>query len=308
MIRYSTDGDQLQLHRLWKDVFHSKQEYINAFFQEYYSPEYTLVYEDGGEILSALYMIPYQLKHKKGVVPALYLYALATKEQARGRGIMSSLIQEAHTVAMDRGYACSFLIPAEPGLIRYYNRSGYVDQTPLIEKWESDQSRRLGQSGMDRDHSMVWRLADAGEIWDIYQKNMKNESEAIMLSEKQNQFFYRNLLAQNGEALVYQNASGDKGYALIQVVKKHSENKSADSDLASQDKKQDNLEATKNKEEYAEIHIYEISSYGQEREYLIEALKKRYGINHVSYQQRHIMLYPHQNIHLDQLYVGRVLT
>jgi GNAT superfamily N-acetyltransferase len=54
-----------------------------------------------------------------------YIYAAATHPDYRSRGLFGELLRFALDTAKDKGYAGSFLHPAEPSLTAYYARFGY---------------------------------------------------------------------------------------------------------------------------------------------------------------------------------------
>lgn len=57
--------------------------------------------------------------------PAAYLYAVATAQTHRNRGLCRALMSFAEEDLQQRGFACTVLTPGEPELFRFYEKLGY---------------------------------------------------------------------------------------------------------------------------------------------------------------------------------------
>lgn len=113
------------LRELWKCVFGDEYDYIDLFFKSAYFEAVTFAHFEDGEIVSALYLLDSGIMLNKCRYNGYYLYAAATKEEHRNKGIMSMLIEEA------KGYLKSdefiALVPADDGLYSYYSRFGFFE-------------------------------------------------------------------------------------------------------------------------------------------------------------------------------------
>lgn len=107
--RASREGDEAGLRRLWQSVFEDSDAFLDAFFGEVYTPGMASLMEEGGEIVSAAYAIPFP--------NALYLYAVATLPACRGRGCGKAVTL--HAAAGRPAY----LYPADVGLRQWYKNS-----------------------------------------------------------------------------------------------------------------------------------------------------------------------------------------
>lgn len=77
-------------------------------------------------------------------LPGVYLYALATRPESRGAGVMSGLMAHAEAAVAQKGAAFSVLVPAGEGLFHYYARRGYQTTSYLREiLLEADELRAL---------------------------------------------------------------------------------------------------------------------------------------------------------------------
>lgn len=130
--------------KLWKDTFHDSDEYVALIFDNYFNPEYVECASDGDKLVAAMIGIPYTFKyHNKcdkenddcrskimddvDVFRGLYLCGLATDPNYRGRGLMSKMIERINSRARDKGFDFTFLIPANEGLIKFYEDRDYVE-------------------------------------------------------------------------------------------------------------------------------------------------------------------------------------
>ena len=114
-----------KLRKLWSEVFHDEEWYLDLFFGNIFDRENTLVGKIEDKVAAMLYMVPYKLKYENNVCEAMYLYALATDESFRRKGIMTELIKKSEKIVEDLGYIGSFLVPAEESLFSYYEDLGF---------------------------------------------------------------------------------------------------------------------------------------------------------------------------------------
>ena len=122
--RYSNTKDLPDIALLMQKSFGDTHEYIQAFFHYFYRDN-VLVAVDDKEIVSMAFLLPAFLEVKKQRIPATYLYACATREGYRGKGLMADLIEEACRDVCRRGEAGVFLLPATVSLYDYYMKLGF---------------------------------------------------------------------------------------------------------------------------------------------------------------------------------------
>lgn len=75
---------------------------------------------------SALLMQPYGFAYQGQILPCEYMSCVATRPEARSKGIASALIRDALADSRRRGVALCALIPAQPHLIYFYQKSGFA--------------------------------------------------------------------------------------------------------------------------------------------------------------------------------------
>ena len=106
---------------LWKEAFADSEDFINGFFETAFSPEHTLCIKDEGRVVSALYILDCSFEGE----PIAYIYAVATAEQYRGRGLARRLMESAYEILKEKGYAGAILVPGSKELFAMYGKLGY---------------------------------------------------------------------------------------------------------------------------------------------------------------------------------------
>jgi predicted acetyltransferase len=123
---HSLPGDKQELADLWQDVFQDSKEFTELFFSRVFKPEHTLVVKRDNRIISALQMVPCEIKIADRILPSAYVCGVCTLPPERGKGIMNRLMAEAMNVMRRKEYVLSILIPAEPWLFDFYKKFGYT--------------------------------------------------------------------------------------------------------------------------------------------------------------------------------------
>lgn len=109
------------LKRLWQQTFGDTEEFIDGFFRTGFSPNRCRCLYDGHRLTAALYWFDCTCRGEK----LAYIYAVATDESYRGKGLCRQLTQQTHRHLQDQGYAGAILVPAQPELFEMYEKLGY---------------------------------------------------------------------------------------------------------------------------------------------------------------------------------------
>ena len=117
------------LRSLWKEAFGDTDEYIDIFFDTAFSPDRCRCAVDGESVAAALYLLDASYSGKR----IAYIYAVATAEAYRGRGICRRLMEDAEEYMKRRGYVGAILVPGSPELFRMYEKMGYVTCSRINE-------------------------------------------------------------------------------------------------------------------------------------------------------------------------------
>lgn len=129
MVRSACAGDIPALTALWQEAFGDTPAQIRLFFDHGFSPDRSLVLEDG-ELAAACYWFDCWLENKK----LAYLYAVAVKYNRRGQGLGRRLMEEVHQHLYRQGYDAVVLVPGEESLFAWYASIGYTPCSPMVQE------------------------------------------------------------------------------------------------------------------------------------------------------------------------------
>lgn len=148
MIRFGTETDRQEIMELWGESFGDAQEEIAEFFRCLGGEVRVLVWEESGKIRGQLCLLPVRLWSYGQAVKAEYIYAVTTKDTARGRGVCTGLLNAAATLLKEEG-SCGVLVPEDSGLAKFYERRGF---SPCFRKkiWEVEASAEKRQDSRGR--------------------------------------------------------------------------------------------------------------------------------------------------------------
>ncbi len=126
--RIAVKQDEHVLKKLWSIVFGDNEADIDYFFNIYFSPELTVVIDEGDVPVSAAYILPVGTLALPGSAPlgCAMIYAIATHPECRGRGYGEAVTRAAGDLAVKKGFPAVVLKPANDGLFEFYkNRSEF---------------------------------------------------------------------------------------------------------------------------------------------------------------------------------------
>ncbi len=115
------------LRCLWREAFGDTDAFLDAFFNEAYSPDRARCAVEDGEIVGALYWFDASVEGQSFA----YLYAIATAADRRGQGICRRLMEDTHAHLASLGYEGALLVPSQASLFDFYARFGYVPCAPM---------------------------------------------------------------------------------------------------------------------------------------------------------------------------------
>lgn len=128
-MRIEHPAETAGLKRLWREAFGDEDSFIDGFFHTAYSPQRCRCVRDGEETTAMLFWLDGEYRGRK----MAYVYAVATAEKSRGRGLCRSLMEDTHGLLNAQGYVAALLYPAGEGLRRMYRSMGYRDFGQSLE-------------------------------------------------------------------------------------------------------------------------------------------------------------------------------
>lgn len=124
-LRKAQQEDIPALYALWQAAFGDEKETVDLFFDTCFQPQNTLVAVCDGRVRSVVYLLRNTLQNGKEQFTASYIYAAATEEDYRGRGLMRTLLEYTAETERARGTDFLYLVPASAHLFRYYEKCGF---------------------------------------------------------------------------------------------------------------------------------------------------------------------------------------
>lgn len=118
-----------ELRRLWQQAFGDPDETLDAFFANGFFQDRCHFIAENGIPVSALYWFDCELQGQK----LAYLYAVATDEKHRGRGLARRLLDETHEILKAQGYSGAILVPGSRDLFAMYEKLGYRTVSAVSE-------------------------------------------------------------------------------------------------------------------------------------------------------------------------------
>ena len=125
MIDFATEKDYSEIIPVWQSGFDDNADDVAEFLAGTGGFCDRLVWREDKKIVAEMNIIRCDLSIEGKRVSAVYFYALATLPEYRGRGIMSSMIRFALDKYAADGMSYAMIVPAEEGLVGYYQRFGF---------------------------------------------------------------------------------------------------------------------------------------------------------------------------------------
>ncbi len=121
-IAFATHEDTVALREMWKICFGDDDSYINAYFENVYHPENTLVAWEDGARAGSLQMIPHTFILDGHSHRSMYIGGVCVLPAYRKRGIASALMAFAENYMQEIGMELAFLVPFS---FAFYEKLGY---------------------------------------------------------------------------------------------------------------------------------------------------------------------------------------
>jgi predicted acetyltransferase len=170
---------------MWKQCFPDDTDrFITFYFDRVYRNEETLVYEERGNPVASLQMIPYAIKTGSEVSSAAYISGAMTHPGFRGKGYMSRLLNESFEIMKAKRYDYTFLIPQEEWLFEFYGKQGYTQAFPETVLHLSSPLVPPEEPVLACD-SLQALSGTLGTFWEIYSRFLYEKPGAVLKTEKQ---------------------------------------------------------------------------------------------------------------------------
>lgn len=140
MIEYkkAEQSDIEQLKNLWQECFGDKMDYINLYFDNMYKNDYCYIAKEDDVVASMMMFLPATMVSFNKSINGRYVYAVATKQEFRGKGIMRQLEKYATDDVKNNGIEFLTLVPASESLFNLYREIGYKTYAHLENQSYTD--------------------------------------------------------------------------------------------------------------------------------------------------------------------------
>lgn len=116
---------------LWKEAFQDEENYILNYINNYFDK--IIVYTENNIPIAMLSLLDAEIKIKGEKKNCKYIYAVATKEEHRGKGISSKLMRHVKSIA-DKNDDILVLVPASESLLNFIVNLGFVKVFIFMKK------------------------------------------------------------------------------------------------------------------------------------------------------------------------------
>lgn len=167
---------------LWRLSFHDTEEFIDLYFRLRYRDDICLTLSEGGEIVSALQILPYPMTYGTGVtLPTGYISGACTHPDHRGEGLMKNLLGKAFRRMWNQGVVVSTLIPGEPWLWEYYRQTGYEEAFHYrVERFVCPEEREGEREESDGDIGLEEAVTCTEEICRLLDERLRQHPCCIL--------------------------------------------------------------------------------------------------------------------------------
>ena len=167
------------LRALWTEAFGDGEGFLNVFLGSVFSASRSRRVLTDGEPSAALYWFDCSFDGER----IAYIYAVATAEKYRGRGLCRALMKDTHEHLKSLGYAGAILVPGSQSLFDFYGKLGYKTSAYISELRcsASDTEAKLRNIGVS-EYAKLRRdfLPEHGVL---------QENENLTFLEKQAKFY-----------------------------------------------------------------------------------------------------------------------
>lgn len=204
-VRYAEPKDKSGLKEMWQKCFSDSEKFVKWNFENNFACENAMLLENDESMLSSLHLIPYDVVFRGTVLKGVYVSAVATMKQYRGKGCAANLIRSAISEMEKRGAEILFLVPAING---YYERFGFL-KTAEKEKFILPLSKSL--------NLQKTIIPNAAEVLEIYLEANKNKTFYLKRSLKDTMLILSDITENTGgECIMLDDGSA---YAMYKIEK-----------------------------------------------------------------------------------------
>lgn len=158
MIRYLENYEKKNIRPLYEHCFNDSREYTDYYFEKRLPDNAVVVNEsEGGEIMSAMHLIPKNAMIGSLKTHIMYIYGVGTFIQHRNKGYMKAMFSKVLKDMFADMEAFTYLIPSDENNAEIYRKLGF--------EYVMDQSdMRPVENRKRATHSLILRKAENADL------------------------------------------------------------------------------------------------------------------------------------------------
>ncbi len=210
-VRVAKETDREAFYRLWKICFGDSDSFCDWFFANRFAPDYSVVLEKDGEIVSCMQAFPYKLWIRGRAVQGAMLCGVSTHPDHRKKGYMRQVFTYAVNHLRQKG---CIVLPHTPAVLSEYFPFGHfpVADAAYLEYACVPPMKEV--CGIRREEK------DWDRLFLLYERVAKQYSGMILRTKDDFLLKVADYLADGGECLVYTVHNEIKGYAFYYRTEK----------------------------------------------------------------------------------------
>lgn len=209
--RIATDKDYDQIRKIWTYCFNEGEEVENCYFENKYRAENTVVAELDGDVVASIHLNQHTIKLGNREENVSYVVGVSTLPEARGKGMMKSLMNLSFEEMYNRGQNVSILMPID---FRLYRRFGFENCYDMIEHRINIED--LSAFRIERDFKRA-KESDIDNLIDIYNKSNRRLNGYTVRGKQRYENMFKEVAADGGHIYICSDNGVYDGYVIYAI-------------------------------------------------------------------------------------------
>lgn len=209
--RIATDKDYDQIRKIWTYCFNEGEEVENCYFENKYRAENTVVAELDGDVVASIHLNQHTIKFGNKEENVSYVVGVSTLPEARGKGMMKSLMNLSFEEMYNRGQNVSILMPID---FRLYRRFGFENCYDMIEHRINIED--LSAFRIERDFKRA-KESDIDNLIDIYNKSNRRLNGYTVRGKQRYENMFKEVAADGGHIYICSDNGVYDGYVIYAI-------------------------------------------------------------------------------------------
>lgn len=163
-MKITSFADKEKIIELWQEAFGDKEDFILEmmhFFKE--KGGFFGILNESDDLLCMMLYLDLPLFDGNSDRKSAYIYACATKENCRGKGLFTKLFEYAKKELQEEGYQYIFCVPQDLSLFEFYKKLGFdITFSKGVYNGKNDGKRAEFETK---------KLENTKEIYKVYKEN-----------------------------------------------------------------------------------------------------------------------------------------